>query len=143
MNAGNKIETWESLSQDYYLTSKTSKADNVNYLKSYIYTPTIFMMKRCDMKLASIPSLSQNKMVSELLDILEDILQNEEIPKTGLSYITLPDEEWIFRDLMYVDPLNRYGIFGLKQELKAILIRNIIPCTIFTRYVGRFEFMKN
>ena len=94
---GNKTETWESLSQDYYLPSLTSKANNVNYLSSYIYAdpsaPNIFMMKRCDMKLASIPPLAQNKSVPELFDILEDMLQNEEMPKTGLSYMTLPDEE--------------------------------------------------
>ena len=85
------------------------------------------MMKRCDMKLASIPPLAQNKSVPELFDILEDILQNEEMPKTGLSYITLPDEEWISRALMYVEPLNQYGIFGIKQELKDTLIININP----------------
>jgi hypothetical protein len=128
---GNKHEAYADASKLYYLPDFTSKAINVEFLKQIFYldesNPSIFAIPREKLILHDLPPLRVELSVMRLLEKLEDILDELEMPSTGMSISSLPNEEWILRAIMFVDPDNKFQVFGKKIPLEATIYREINP----------------
>ena len=92
---GNKSEAHEQLSKDYYLPDFNSKVNTNEYLEKYIFgdpqISTIFMLYRKDIKLEYLPLLRKSLQVCELLELLDNIMEERNLPLTGLTFNTLPN----------------------------------------------------
>ncbi len=53
---------------------------------------------------------------SELLDMLDDLLKNGKKPSTGLSSLTIPDQEWLLNAILNVDPTDKFGLFDSVKD---------------------------
>jgi hypothetical protein len=128
---GNKTEAYADASTIYYLPEINSKAITVDYLSKYYFLneddPSILVITSKDLIMNEIPPLREELSVPVLLEKLDDILLQLNKQKTGLTYLTLPNEEWVLRAILFVDPDNKFKVFGKKIPLEATIFREINP----------------
>ena len=59
-------------------------------------------------------TLNKNFNAAHLLDILEEICKDINLPPTGLTYLTLPNVEWLLTAIKDLDPDDTYSVFAKK-----------------------------
>ena len=64
-----------------------------------------------------IPTLIKNFTAAQLLDILEKICKNGNLPSTGLTYLALPNIEWLLTAIKHLDPDDTYSVLQKKFQL--------------------------
>ncbi len=52
----------------------------------------------------------------ELLDILEALLKKNELKPSGMDVFTLPDKNWLYHVIKYLDPHDESKIFKPKDS---------------------------
>ncbi len=110
-----KSHLYNILSRIYYLPAYSSKAITKDYLLKYTQKEIpIFYMKREGMSRHNFQVKKYNS--SELLDMLDDLLKNGKKPSTGLSSLTIPDQEWLLNAILNVDPTDKFGLFDSVKD---------------------------
>lgn len=71
----------------------TPRACNISYLQKYAFAdpekPQVFMLKRINQTYLAIPPLVINFIVSELLELLDKVLKNQNLPPIELDSTSL------------------------------------------------------
>jgi hypothetical protein len=128
---GNLSETYDFLSQIYYLPDQSSKAINKEYLENYFFLnktqPKILMIKRNDLKMIRAPKINNDLTAAELLEKLELYLKNQKLPPSGMNFSTLPNIDWLAITLNILDPQDSLKIFVKPQKIEDTIIRSLNP----------------
>jgi hypothetical protein len=136
-----KRQLYDILAKQYYLPDFATKAITREYLIHYVEKDIrIFTTANKTTTRHHIRFRKFNNM--ELLDMLEEILKNQKLLKTGLTESTLPDKSWLVNAILSLDPVDSKGLLGPKRphnmefklEINDAYTLLIKLYTIFSRF---------
>ena len=111
-----KHAIYKLLSATYILPDENCRAVNRRYLVR-VYSHEVFRLPRLTLlEFESRLTLEEQirsscQSVANLVEKVDRILADNDQPRLGFEGNTLPDEQWIFRLIRYVDPFNTTGTF--------------------------------
>ncbi len=114
-HARKKFQLYNVLSKLYYLPEFNSKAVTREYLIYYtVPLIPIFVMKKEEVTRHHFPFRKHTS--AELLEFLDKILSQQNLPPTGLTVLSLPDQEWLRNAILHVDPSDPYKLLATNKE---------------------------
>jgi hypothetical protein len=128
---GNIDESYEELSQIYFLPERNSKAINKDYLdKYYIFNqnqPSIFMLKRSEMTMIKPMPFNSELNAMDLLNKLKELLKLRKLPDPGMTINTLPDMNWFGVVFRHLDPNDNFKVFVKSISYQDTIMRSVNP----------------
>lgn len=111
----NVTQLYHIIAKEYYLPDLSSKAITKDYLLKYILKDCpIFTMKRVDVVHHHFRFRKYTS--AELLEHLENMLKAKGKKPAGLSFHTLPDQQWLLNTILHVDPNDPLRLIKTQRE---------------------------
>jgi hypothetical protein len=122
----NRDIVYERLNQQFFLPALNSHAVNADYLLKYILIDQkILKIERHQMMNLAIPKTRRHFTVVELVEKLEDFLRSKQLPPTGFSPGCSPDQEWLLKVFLHLDPGDSLQIFDKYVPIEETVVRSV------------------